>query len=386
MRMEAGPRPRAMKNPISEFPPPIVSAMEQRMRPGRLSESGFLDNSEHLIDVIDRDLESLANVGITPTQIADSLEAAVAQAFRVKSPFDLWNPGVRIGPWELRGESWRGTQDCPFVNADGVVCHGESYSQWDFSLINIRKRTFLAFPGLAIHLIREHRFFEGNVPHRVDPLVACEVLDVETSERRYVEPEKLSECIVESTWRSGVRFFLKSRRANEHVGLPIRRAHGHLRFAVERLKYHLVHRFQRNWVDDPTFGRLEYYDRSRWHGNWMFPPAGENVAIFLPGDRRGLSPGVRDFFETLPDRFDSILSTLRPRLDEIFRRWLQRPLGESLWDDLELTRLEGINPSAQPPEWNMVFELRDEHAESLWITVLLVGDSLQVAIVDVNTE
>lgn len=307
MRMEAGPRPRAMKNPISEFPPPIVSAMEQRMRPGRLSESGFLDNSEHLIDVIDRDLESLANVGITPTQIADSLEAAVAQAFRVKSPFDLWNPGVRIGPWELRGESWRGTQDCPFVNADGVVCHGESYSQWDFSLINIRKRTFLAFPGLAIHLIREHRFFEGNVPHRVDPLVACEVLDVETSERRYVEPEKLSECIVESTWRSGVRFFLKSRRANEHVGLPIRRAHGHLRFAVERLKYHLVHRFQRNWVDDPTFGRLEYYDRSRWHGNWMFPPAGENVAIFLPGDRRGLSPGVRDFFETLPDRFDSIL-------------------------------------------------------------------------------
>ncbi|MCZ6656808.1 MAG: hypothetical protein O7C67_05885 [Gammaproteobacteria bacterium] len=102
---------------------------------------------------------------------------------------------------------------------------------------------------------------------------------------------------------------------------------------------------------------------------------------------------VRDFFEDLPNRFDSILSTIRPQLDEIFRRWLQRPLSESLWDDLELTRFIVVDPSVRPPEWNMQFELtynegdeEDEEGEYLEITVSLVGDSPQVAIVQLDTE
>jgi len=495
-----------MRNSVRELSPPIVRVIEQRMRPGRLSESGFLDDSEPLIDVIDRDLELLRNVGITTKQIADRLETAVEQAFRVielldrsrtkdneESQLDLWSTGVRIGPWELREVSWRGSQVCPFVNAYGVVCHGDSHGCSDFSLINIRMQKFLTFPGLAIHLIREHRFFEGNVPHRVDPLVACEVLEIEKGkdysprwstehvwrpcfsttetpeqwrnsapdehlcrvvddpesmvpveqdgqlyfrgdacvaivaddawaptdlevngarwvqpqlrkgvssfrrhECRYVEPEKLSECILENSGRSGVRSFRKSRRANERVGLPIRRfkLRSHVRYVVGRLVDRLVNPFQRPVIDDATFGQLTYCDYSSiWYGRWHFPPSGTNVVICLPGDRRGPLPGIRDFFKELPNRFDTILSSVRPQLDEIFRRWLQRPISESLWDDLELARFIVVDPSARPPEWNMDFELTDneddeddEEGEYLEITVSLVGDSPQVAIVQLDTE
>lgn len=502
---------------VKELPPPIVRVIEQRMRPGRLSESGFLDNSERLIDVIDRDLELLAKVGITPKQVADRLETVVEQGFHVVNlvsrsftkdnrgvPLDLYDTGVRIGPWELRGVSWHGSQVCPFVNADGVVCNCGSHASWDFSLTNIRTQKILTFPGLAIHLIREHHFFEGSVPHRVDPLVACEVLEVEKGkdysprwstehvwrscfsttetpeqwrssgrdehllrvvddpestvpvgedghlyfrgdtcvailagdawapadlmvngarwvepqlckgvsafshdECRYVEPEKLSECILENSGRSRVRSFLKSKRVNKRVGLPIRRfkPKARVRHAVSRLMGRVLSPFQRQVVDDATFGRLRRFTAvpepgappsaysSIWYGTWHFPPSGTNVSICLPGGRRGPLPAVRDFFEDLPNRFDSILSTIRPQLDEIFRRWLQRPLSESLWDDLELTRFIIVDPSVRPLEWNMQFELtynegdeEDEEGEYLEITVSLVGDSPQVAIVQLDTE
>ena len=296
------------------------------MSPSELEELGLADGSLHLDELLDRDG---ANV-VWPQDYASVDPSDLGFAPKAQAALIYGSGNVVEGHASRAGG---GPVFAAQTTRDAILDAAED-------------------PAIdAIILIREHRFFEGNVPHRVDPLVACEVLDVEKGERRYVEPEKLSECILENSGRSGVRSFRKSRRANERVGLPIRRVkpHGHLRYAVERLKCHLVHRFQRNWVDDPTFGELQCYGRSIWYAVWLFPPAGKNVAILLPGDRRGPSPEIRDFFKALPDRFDSILSTLRPQLDEIFRRWLQRPLSESLWDDLELTRLEGVSSSAQPP-------------------------------------
>jgi hypothetical protein len=491
---------------VSELPPPLVRAIERRMRPGRLSRNGFLDKTERLIDVIDSDLELLDKVGVTPEQVADRLETVVSQAFRVmdllgrsrtkddkESQIHLWDTGVRIGPWELRGTSYHGYQDCPFVDADGVVCPDINHADYDFSLINIRMQRFLAFPGLAIHLIREHHFFEGHVPHRVDPLLACEVLEIESGKdysprwttehvwrqcfgtgetpeqwrnvardehlcrvvdnpesvvpvepdgqlhfrgdtcvaisngsawvptdlevngarwvepqlwigvsafrrvaNRYVEPEQLSDCIVANSSRSGSRSLRKSIRTNRRVGLPIPRVEfgAGVRSVLDRLMDVLPSPSRRRVIDDATFGRLTYSDYdSIWYGRWRFPPSGTTVAISLPGDRHGPLPGIKDFFKELPDRFESILSSVRPRLDEIFRRWLRRPISDSLWDDLELVRFSVEDPEAQPPEWSMHFELadkdcdeEDEEDEWLEITVFLSGDSREAAIVYLDSE
>ncbi len=51
------------------------------------------------------------------------------------------------------------------------------YSDIDFLLINRGTGDYLAGPGLIVHLIRDHRFFEGPAsPYRVDPVTAARVL------------------------------------------------------------------------------------------------------------------------------------------------------------------------------------------------------------------
>ena len=162
------------------------------MRPGRMSRSGFLHESESLRDVIERDSATLLRAGITHEQIADRLECIVGRAMRIvelayrsrgendpPQPEDLWQKGVQAGPFSLKRDSWEGSQDCPFVTAEGDACEYSTYAYCDFVVTNTRSGLPLPFPGLAIHLIRDHHFFEGNVPHRVHPELACAVLHLE---------------------------------------------------------------------------------------------------------------------------------------------------------------------------------------------------------------
>ena len=158
------------------------------MRPGRFSRTGFLFYLENLIDVVERDRGLLKSVDITPRQIADRLESIIGQARRIveltyrgrreSNTLDLWSTGIQVGSFVLRGNHWEGEQECPFVNAVGRECRDTSYASWDYILRNIALNVAVRFPGLAVHLIRDHHFFEGKVSRRVDPLLACRVLQV----------------------------------------------------------------------------------------------------------------------------------------------------------------------------------------------------------------
>jgi hypothetical protein len=153
------------------------------MRPGRFSDAGFLANHERLVDVIAHDMQVVAGLSVTPEQIGDCLQSIADDAFgterervarlnRLVSP-----PGVLVrGRYRVVGTAYLGEQTCPFEDDHGKPCEDLTYACFDFALRDIETGMELSFPGLAIHLIRDHHFFEGTVPYRVDPARAVAIL------------------------------------------------------------------------------------------------------------------------------------------------------------------------------------------------------------------
>lgn len=144
--------------------------------------------------------------------------------------------------------------------------------------------------------------------------------------------------------------------------------------------------FQPPALDDPTFGRLLFMRMDRdpslsyWEGEWEFPPRGRKVSIGLPGGEEGPREEGRAFHAALPERFDEIVRLARPRLDEVFRRWFDRPLHDDLWQDVELAGFGLEDPTANPIEWDVSFETTGD--KWLGITVPFLGDEPGVATVD----
>jgi hypothetical protein len=148
----------------------------------------------------------------------------------------------------------------------------------------------------------------------------------------------------------------------------------------------LLRRLQPPTIDDPTFGRLLFMrigrapSRSYWEGEWLFPPTGTRVAIGLPGGEDGPSPEARVFYEALPERFDWIIESARPGLDDVFQHWLERPISDELWDDVKLSGLGVEDPTATPLEWDVMFETIGK--KWLGISVPFIDDAPQRPVVD----
>ena len=74
------------------------------------------------------------------------------------------------GPFQVSDEVtmtqtvWRGFQVCPFDKIS-IGCKEEKGNR-DFHFHSPRGSVTIS--ELALHLIRKHRFFEGNVPYRID--------------------------------------------------------------------------------------------------------------------------------------------------------------------------------------------------------------------------
>ena len=104
---------------VNELPPPIVHVIEQRMRPGRLSDSGFLDDSERLINVIDRDLNLLRilNRGMIPDHfIRDGYKKALKAYTQDYLKEEVFDEGLTrnipafsrfLMPWDIPMENRR---------------------------------------------------------------------------------------------------------------------------------------------------------------------------------------------------------------------------------------------------------------------------------------
>ncbi|HTN88900.1 MAG TPA: hypothetical protein VL242_34720 [Sorangium sp.] len=147
--------------------------VEGVMRPGALSEAGFLGPTERLDAVSREDASTLSSLGITASQLADRLREIVGEAIRrERSGSDLCYH--TIANFRVRIHQYRGFQGCPWS------CDDEpEWSSIDFSIENIRTGARLGGPGLIVHLIAEHGFFErAGTPYRVDPRQAANVLEL----------------------------------------------------------------------------------------------------------------------------------------------------------------------------------------------------------------
>jgi hypothetical protein len=182
-----------------------TEGFEWRMRPGRWSIAGFLGQNESLNEVMDQDDRTLKQLGLTYEELATALEKLFEARSRDESeevdkllearsraesdgftfdepPVDRDDP---LGNPKTIGEDPRfavvlvhymGSQDCPWSTDWTSPCDagptgaGHRWSSVDWRISNLRTGQEMRGPGLAVHLIRDHHFFEGQATRfRVDP-------------------------------------------------------------------------------------------------------------------------------------------------------------------------------------------------------------------------
>jgi hypothetical protein len=178
------------------------------MRPGAYSGRGFLGQTESLEAVIAKDNQTLRKLGVSRWQIADGLEDILQCVLDQRHELlesnaaeywqregegripDLYRPrsipyftadnlpstdlGYLVGDkLQVFIAQYRGLQDCPWG------CDSERWSGFDFLILNRRSGGYVTGPGLIVHLIRKHHFFEGlESPYRVDPAKVVQVLEL----------------------------------------------------------------------------------------------------------------------------------------------------------------------------------------------------------------
>ena len=180
-----------------------ISLLERRMRPNVYSQGGFLGVAESLEEVIRQDEQTLKGLGITFEKLAYELEKIIGETWEkeykhnepreharasfewyqkartqlfppILSPENL--PSRDIGnlhdKYQVFFMAFKGLQDCPWD------CQlDNTWSSFDFLLLNHQSGEYLFAPGLIVHLIGEHHFFEGNTsPYRVEPSKLARVL------------------------------------------------------------------------------------------------------------------------------------------------------------------------------------------------------------------
>lgn len=159
----------------SEEKSPSEAEVEARMRPGAFSRSGFLGTGERLKDVLDCDDRTLKKLKLTHAEIASKLDLLVTAA--EKSP----SHKALMDRLECQVQMHQGFQICPWaVDPYKTPCKtglGASHTSLDWSIRDIKSGATMSGPGLAVHLIRDHQFFEGKAsPYRLYPKKLAEFL------------------------------------------------------------------------------------------------------------------------------------------------------------------------------------------------------------------
>ena len=185
-----------MKLFINGLSPQQIKDIEQQMRPKMLSHVGFLNHEEMLVNIIEKDYNELKNHNISYTQIADKLEAIIEKAMRCidlnfqgrlylnrnkEERFDgTAKEGILVeDKFLVRIHDFRGSQECPFQISGKPCKELEKYGYMDCEIRNIHNQKVVFFPGLLVHLVRFHQFFEGSTKYRVTPIELLDVLELE---------------------------------------------------------------------------------------------------------------------------------------------------------------------------------------------------------------
>lgn len=157
--------------------PVPLEEVQARMRPGRFSTEGFLGPGEQLAEILASDARTLAELSVTPGTLSEQLGALLEPIVASR------RSSGRVRQYRIRIRRYRGFQICPFTpNPDRGQCplgSGARYGSIDWRIYNTRTRFELAGPGLIVHLIGTHGFFEGRESaYRVEPRALAQLLEL----------------------------------------------------------------------------------------------------------------------------------------------------------------------------------------------------------------
>ncbi len=147
---------------------PEMNRIQAAMRPGAITQSGFLGtDTRQLADILADDEAAVARLGLTHQAIAARL-----REFREAGEKGL-GIAVDVAPhFEARVDGVRGRLPCPFGHAglfDKTFC----------VLRNRKIQDELMFTDLQIHLIESHGFYEGEGSlYRLPPGRLARVLEL----------------------------------------------------------------------------------------------------------------------------------------------------------------------------------------------------------------
>lgn len=154
---------------VEDLPPAILKEVEERCRDTDWCRSGMIGPDESLIEIVKRDRQTLARLGVTQGKVANVLDhiAGLLKGSWPENQIDF-----KIGDRSFRGfeVSWMGSQTSPFFHTHD---HGVERGSSDFFVVDALTGKRFTFPMLAPALIRRWCFFEGKAEPRGKKLEVC---------------------------------------------------------------------------------------------------------------------------------------------------------------------------------------------------------------------
>jgi hypothetical protein len=157
---------------LSEIAGRSIADLEADMRPGKMSDAGFLGAQEKLLDVLVADNRFVVDERrLTHQQLATHLLALAGIARWQLDHQEAERPFVYHGrPFTIKMASFRGFQDSPFQD--------KTKTNSDAMLENLDNHEKLRYSLLVPLMIERYGFYEGTgTPYRVDPKQVLKVLD-----------------------------------------------------------------------------------------------------------------------------------------------------------------------------------------------------------------
>ena len=146
------------------------------MRPGNYSQAGFLGPNESLTEILQNDARELAELGMEASALSAGLGELLETALASKQNV------TRVGHYTVKVRRYKGFQICPFAPQpfeNPCPGGGTKLGSIDWDIKNNRRSFRLSGPGLIVHLIGIHSFFEGlESPYRVAPRALAELLEL----------------------------------------------------------------------------------------------------------------------------------------------------------------------------------------------------------------
>ena len=156
---------------------PSTEELEARMRPGGFSRVGFLGPDERLGGVLAADEQLLETMGIGFEDSVAPLDRLLTAAER--SP----HRRVTVDGYTVLVDIKPGFQICPWAedphHGQCTAGQGVRHASVEWQVKNLKTGRELRGPGLIVHLVRDHHFFQGHgSPLRVDPTELAELFEL----------------------------------------------------------------------------------------------------------------------------------------------------------------------------------------------------------------